>query len=503
VEQLWPNVTVAAAKITKDIVEPILASTLPGPLSSLRFVKLELGHVPIRFSNVDVHKTTNQGIKLDLDLDWEGVCDIELDGNRVPKIVSFETSCHTSFELHLTKLKNPGHRKGPAEGPTQHLALSSDECHSPGMIRLNLKRYFTEQYMLTLTKIGAAQVAFINKPSLELDFTDAANIADSFLLKNTIRNTILGIISGMAVLPNRFLVKLDANNDWFKTYQYHHGILRLTVEKATGIAAPKKKSGASRLLAKIVKDVPDCYVKVNVGAEEEWRTTVQKNNHEPTWNETHDFLVTDFDQAIAVDIQDDDLAGDDDIGLGQTTIKDILLKGGSQELILTHKGEPSDARLTVHAKFYNLVADASVLSAQNSAGQGEGQICGLATILIASVLNLTGQRDELNPSVQVTWSDKKFQTAAKTYTPGTDIFNPSFDQAFKIPLTSDMLANPGNFKISLMNKSAETRSFDLSFQDVLGAPGMVREDSFDVGSGALVRASISLHGIQLADLAVR
>jgi hypothetical protein len=74
--------------MTKDIVEPILASTLPGPLSNLRFVKLDFGHVPIQFSHVDVHKTTTQGIKLDMNVNWEGVCDIELDGARVPKIVS-------------------------------------------------------------------------------------------------------------------------------------------------------------------------------------------------------------------------------------------------------------------------------------------------------------------------------------------------------------------------------------------------------------------------------
>jgi len=315
-----------------------------------------------------------------------------------------------------------------------------------------------------------------------------------------VRNTILGIISSMAVLPNRFLVKLDANNDYFKTYQHHHGILRLTVERATGIAPPKKK-GASRLLSKIIKDVPDCYVKVRIGAEEEWRTSVQKNHHDPEWNETHDFLVTDYEQSIAVDVQDDDLAGDDDIGISSTTIKQLLLNGGTQELSLTHQGEVTGAKLTVHAKFYNFVADASVLSTQDTQPQAPDQIQGLITILIASALGLSGQRDELNPSVQITWGDKKFQTAAKTYTPGTDIFNPSFDQAFRIPLTADMLASlaqSGNIKISLMNKTSESGSVEVSLQDVLGAPGMVKEDSFDVGGGAKVRAGVSVHGIQLA-----
>ena len=71
-------------------VEPILASTLPGPLGNLRFTKIDFGHIPIGFSNVDVHKTKTDGIKLDMDMDWEGVCDFELDGKMVPKVVCFE-----------------------------------------------------------------------------------------------------------------------------------------------------------------------------------------------------------------------------------------------------------------------------------------------------------------------------------------------------------------------------------------------------------------------------
>ena len=90
VKNLWPNICVAGSNIIKDTVEPILASTLPGPLKNLKFVKIDFGHIPIGFSNVDVHKTKNDGIKLDMDMTWEGVCDFELDGSMVPKVVSFE-----------------------------------------------------------------------------------------------------------------------------------------------------------------------------------------------------------------------------------------------------------------------------------------------------------------------------------------------------------------------------------------------------------------------------
>jgi hypothetical protein len=93
VAQLWPNICVYGANMTKETVEPILKSTLPTPLSNLKFVKLDLGHIPIQFSNVDVHKTSSQGIKLDMDLTWDGVCDIELDGSMVPKVVGIPKKC--------------------------------------------------------------------------------------------------------------------------------------------------------------------------------------------------------------------------------------------------------------------------------------------------------------------------------------------------------------------------------------------------------------------------
>ncbi|KAF1835963.1 hypothetical protein BDW02DRAFT_596908 [Decorospora gaudefroyi] len=463
VEQLWPNIRVYGANVTKETVEPILKSTLPAPLNNLKFTKLDLGSVPIQFSNVDVHKTTNQGIKLDMDLNWEGVCDIELDGSMVPKV-------------------------------------GVERVHMKGRISVLLCPLIN-----VVPLIGAAQVAFINPPSLTLDFTDAADIADISLISSTVRSTILGIIESMVVLPNRFLVKLDNNNDFFKTYQPHHGFLRVTIGKANGISAPKpgeKKSTMKRLMAKVkLEDVPDCYVKVKVGAGEEWKTSTVDNNHSPEWNETHDFLVADYEQHIFADIQDEDTAtGDDDIGLGSITVKDILLNGGSHDLKLTHKGEETGATLSVHAKFYHLVADAQILSsASNTQGQGQGLFCGLATILIASALGLDGNRKELNPSVKITWGDKTFQTVAKTYTPGMDIFNPAFDQAFRIPLTADMMANPHHFKLSLMNKNSEVGSTELGFQDVMAAEGMVKEGEFEVGGGASVRARVSLFGVKEAE----
>lgn len=103
VEQLWPNINVAGCRMIKEIVEPILASTLPGPLANLRFTKLDLGHIPLRLGAVDVHKTTVGGIKLDMDVIWESKSDIELDGSMVPKIVSLRVP---ALDLHDSILTN-------------------------------------------------------------------------------------------------------------------------------------------------------------------------------------------------------------------------------------------------------------------------------------------------------------------------------------------------------------------------------------------------------------
>ncbi|KUI60273.1 Extended synaptotagmin-2 [Cytospora mali] len=454
IEQLWPNINVIGCRMVKEIVEPMFASMLPGPLASLKFVKLDLGNIPIRVSAVDVHKVENGGMKLDMDVIWEGDSDIDLDGKMVPKL------------------------------GIQHI-------HLKGRLSILLAPVLN-----VIPLIGAAQVAFINPPELKLDFTNAANFADWAVVDKAVRKVILDIVASMAVLPNRFLVKLDGNNDYFKTYLPFVGVLRLTVERAIGISGPKK-SGASRLLAKIVKDVPDCYCKVSVGAEAEWRTSTKSNDHDPEWNETHDFLVADYDQRILLNLQDDDLGDDDDMGVAMTTVKDILLRGGSQELSLTHKGEPLDTKLVLKARFYNFVDDADVITTTQS--ENKDQIVGLATVLIASALGLQGDRDALNPSIKVTWGAKEFRTAAKSYSPGTDIFNPSFDQAFRIPVTADLLADPGNFRISMLNKAEETGFVEIPFQQILQAPGLVREESFDVGSGVSVRASISLRGLQATE----
>ena len=71
----------------KEIVEPMFKTMLPGPLTSLHFTKIDLGPVPLRLSNAKTTKTENDGIKLDLNVDWASKSDIELDADMMPAMV--------------------------------------------------------------------------------------------------------------------------------------------------------------------------------------------------------------------------------------------------------------------------------------------------------------------------------------------------------------------------------------------------------------------------------
>ncbi|XMA09885.1 hypothetical protein WAI453_002676 [Rhynchosporium graminicola] len=456
VAQLWPHINVAGSKMTKEIAEPMFKTMLPGPLATLHFTKIDLGHVPLSLSNVLVTKTELGNIKLDMNVDWAGQCDIQLDGNMIPSLGVKGVALHGRLSVLL--------------GPLGDI----------------------------IPLIGAAQISLINPPVLKLDFTGAANVADSDMIDGAVRNVIMSIINGMLVMPNRIMVKLDATSDYFKTQLYPIGILRLKVEKASDFAE-EKTSTSSKLFSKLTRASPDTYCKVALGAEEPWKTSTKNNTTNPAWGETHDFVVTDLNQSITIDLRDHDVGSDDDIGLAVTTVKDLLSAGGQQELTMVHKDQPVNGKINISSKFYHFAADHSSLTASDHSG--EGLLSGLASVLVAGAFDIPGRREEVTPSVVVSWGEKhRFQTAVKTDAPGTDISNPSFDQTFRIPITADMMGSGAqSFRIALMNGKAEIGAVDIPLEDVKNAPDMILQDRFDVG-GAKVRASICLRGIVPASM---
>ncbi|BEI83142.1 hypothetical protein CcaverHIS002_0310100 [Cutaneotrichosporon cavernicola] len=447
IANLWPNISIVGRDMTKSIVEPMFASMLPSPLNSLHFVKIDLGKVPIKLGNVDTHKMASGAIKMDLDIDWDGECDIELDGKMIPKIGIEAIKLHGRMSMLLGPVINQ------------------------------------------IPLVGAAQVAFINPPYIKLKYTDVAAVANIGFIDRSINNVIQSILAGMMVLPNRFLVKLDAKNDWFSTFQSPLGILKVTAESASNLGAAKESKG---FLGKLVHDEVDCFADVTLGAEK-WRTKTINNNRHPEWNETHDYLLSDHDQVVTVEVVDDDHAGDDAIGKASVTVKELLMSGDSHEVSLKLDDKPTDGKVRIRGHFMALVADPASLSSQEEGTHG------VVSVLIASAFNISGKREELKPSIKVVWGDSNFRTGIKADAPGSDVQNPSFDVAYNIPLSNKVtVRGAAPVRLILMDAEKERGSVDIPLDKVLNAPGMAVAEDYKLADGTVIRAAVVIRGTKSA-----
>jgi hypothetical protein len=210
-------------------------------------------------------------------------------------------------------------------------------------------------------------------------------------------------------------------------------------------------------------------------------------------------VVTDFDQCIKVTVSDHDVNSDDEVGVAVSTVKEILVAGGQQELAMLHKGSESDGRVAIRAEFFRFTPE-DAGSFSSSTHSADGLHSGLLNVLIAGAYGIKGQREVLKPSIKVTWGSKhSFQTAIKSDAPGTDINNPTFDQNFRIPITpADVSA--GSLRITVLDKELEVGAVDVPFADLQKAPDMTLTDNFDLGNGLKVRASLALRAITPGNL---
>ena len=70
VKRLWVHLSPAIGGTIVSAVEPIFKDLLPGPLSSLHFVKCDLGKVPMSMDNVVVQPLKDGKVQCDIDLVW-------------------------------------------------------------------------------------------------------------------------------------------------------------------------------------------------------------------------------------------------------------------------------------------------------------------------------------------------------------------------------------------------------------------------------------------------
>ena len=155
---------------------------------------------------------------------------------------------------------------------------------------------------------GAVHVYFADMPAIEWDFTGIGNVVEFPGIRQLIRRIVCEQLSALLVLPNRLTVRLMDDSSgldmFYRSYQKPL-LLRLTVLEATGL-----KNTDQRFL---VPDKSDPYAVVRVGSKQVTTATI-KNDLNPKWNETHEFLVHSVEQSVRIEVYDDDFGGDDHLG---------------------------------------------------------------------------------------------------------------------------------------------------------------------------------------------
>lgn len=216
IRELWPHLNVALCEMIRETVEPTLAESLPSPMNTLKFTKLNLGKSPPKIENLVVHDNDEQAnpddpVQFDFDLVWKSGrgCNITL------KTASY------GLTLGVEKFALTGHMT--------FLAHPSDE----------------------IPCVSSLQYAFINTPSMNLDFTGLAELADIKSIKRIVIDSILSTLNEMMVLPHRSLYKMDYACSLMDVYRPPIGIARVTLLSGRGFQVEKRMLRSD--------DIPDVY----------------------------------------------------------------------------------------------------------------------------------------------------------------------------------------------------------------------------------------------------
>lgn len=465
---LWKQINIMATEKIQRTVAPIF-QTLPGPLASLRFTKVCLGHVPLRLDNIVVHECTKNSfgrdyVQFDVDVVWDGECDIQLQADYIGCFGVKSIKLFGRMSVVLQPLTN------------------------------------------ALPIVGAVQFAFINTPDLELDFTGIAQVADIKSINTSIRSCILTSIEGIMVLPNRSTIKIDEVQSFLDIYQPPLGVARITLQQGSGFQVE------SRFLREA--DVPDLYCNIQVAGGEIWKTALVENSLTPVWNESADFLVFDYDQIVRFDAMDNDdgiFDINDSVGTAHATFGELLLSGKVQDVVLCKDGKATGAHVTVKCDLLPLVDDLSCFETPHTQLAGTDKtICGLLTIVVSRAFDLPVQEDQkgkAKPDSYVTVAFSGTEFVALAVNGGT---SPSYDCEFRVPINPAMLSKVGGevdklppvmFTITQgapgSNSIHRYGTVEVSCASIAHSPGYTVSGRQQIGDlGASLEVSVSLRGVQ-------
>lgn len=467
--RLWPYVNKAGSEMIRSTVEPMFADLMPGPMKSLKFTKIDLGSVPMVLDNVIVHEldTRDGSVQFDWDVIWNSSSDIQLAADY-----------GIAFGVRTISLR--------------------------GRMSFLLKPLSNE-----IPCVDAITYTFINPPELELDFTGLANVADFSVVTRKIRGILQDVLASMMVLPVRMMYKMAPSADFGDIYTPLKGVARVKLHGGRNFRVEKQTLRAH--------DVPDVYCVIRLGCEEPWKTPTVKDSLSPVWTDaSHDFVLSDNDQILNIDVYDEDsgaMDSDDFLGRCQVTVARLLL-APDRKLELEVCQKKPKGNWTATGSYLTLsvdvlpfaVTDHSSLTTTNENASSE--LTGLLTVLVNQAHNLPVAKVEAGSFVKVVYGNVKADggdsfkelgvNGVVTDLPGYDALNPVYEMPFHLPLSRSTVVSQKHpdVKLQLINKEDTLGEIIVTHEELLAADGgIIRETRPIGGGGASLSFAVSLAGV--------
>mmetsp|Transcript_176092 Transcript_176092/g.564642 ORF Transcript_176092/g.564642 Transcript_176092/m.564642 type:complete len:613 (+) Transcript_176092:59-1897(+) len=264
IERMWPYVQDATASLVKEQFEPAIIDALPGFLASHVHIDcLHLGNTPPTINAIKcIEGDRGQGLKIR--------CHICLDSG-------------VDFSAHIGIIP---------------VGISHVKIFGNMSIELAL--------LGELPIVGAIKICFLDPPQIQYEFHGLLKVIEAPGIKQAIRGAVDAILAHQLVMPNSIVVPLVKDIEHLHDQEKHPlGILRVHARSAKDL----HDSDFNLLPTKRA----DPYLCVKL-CDQSWTSASCKGTCDPKWadHEFYDFVIYDADQAVSIEVFDDDWGNPDD-----------------------------------------------------------------------------------------------------------------------------------------------------------------------------------------------
>jgi Ca2+-dependent lipid-binding protein len=436
INQLWPYIGEYTKQFMKEMIEPQVKASLPGPFRSFHFDQIDMGDIPLRVGGIKVY-TENVGrdrIVIDMDVAYAGDCEF---------VVAVG-----AFRAGLNQMQFSGKLR----------AILMPLLAYPPMV-------------------GGVTAFFLDDPKIDFNLTGLGEMVELPGLMGAIRSVVTSQVRAICVLPNEIVIPLTTETDIAKLhFPEPDGVLRVVVVEARNLE--------NRDISFIKKGKSDPYASLSVGAQN-LKTATVDNNLNPVWKECFEAVVDQASgQRLQIEVFDED-AGCNDEELGRLTLEiaAIRRKGVTDEWYQLEGAKHGDLHLMLY--WMELTTNPADLVKEEWEKEWFQTKTPLhPALLMVYVDNISDlpfpkHKTEPSPVVEVTLGTVTKKTYVKPKT-----VNPLFQQKFLF-----WVANPENQVIHVEAKDDATSrclgELDIALQALLHEPKMERyQQTFTLTLGA-------------------